>query len=149
MNSMSKSLVALLAAVSFFADGAYATEPGNVNIVYPKGTVCDGFTQNPSGLTLPIALGQATVGGSHFFFMPILFERFVGSTFSSPITYQGTFNMANSTYSFLVPNSPGSTFERSGTFSGSIADNGFGGFNINLTLDCGVTLTGVTVYSGN
>jgi hypothetical protein len=160
MEFRSKLLVALTAAASLFAGAARASEPGNITLQFPNGTACGGLTINGSGpqLSYPINLGQATVSGSNFFFMPITMGRvrtaLVGSAgavqvYDPPIIYQATFNMTQSTYQLIVPNIPSLNFDRVGTFTGSIASNGFGGFNINLSLDCGVTITGVTVFAGS
>jgi hypothetical protein len=154
MLSKVKIYVAAVVAASLFSGVSYGLETGNVTFNPVNGTC------QPNPLTgypwtteenynVAILLGNATISGDNEYFMT-LFSAFgaSGGDVFDTISWLYTFNATAGTYS-LISNGISGAAQVTGTYTGSISSNGFGGYTINLKLNCGATIVGGTVFVGS
>jgi hypothetical protein len=160
LSKLKMSLAGATAAASLFSGASYALETGNVAYDPVNGS-CE-----PSPLTgypwaseqtynIPIILGTATVSGDSYFYLTLTTTQEIDGT--NGIATVGpepgwswlyTFNTTNSTYTLQSLGIPNQSSSVSGTFTGSFT-SAFGGYTFNLKLNCGATLVGGSLFSGD
>ena len=140
-------------SVAFFGFGlsaAMAFEPGNA-------TATKGNCAIPSYATASSPVIYTAYDSDVLFSRNVTTTNCVYSGGSNvtcgTVTYTESwvFNTSNNTFNVQVPlYSGGMTgYPFSGTYSGTLAANEYGGFSANVTLSCGGTFKALTVFSGS
>jgi hypothetical protein len=156
MLSKLKMAAAAAVAASLFSGASYALETGNIAYSPVNGS-CE-----PNPLTgypwaiettynVPILLGTATQSGDNFVYLTLTTTQVsnLGGGPEPGWTWQYYFNTTNQTYTLLSYGIPGQSSEVSGSYTGTLEETFFGGYYINLKLNCGATLVGGTLYIGS